>query len=74
MVGFIKGDSSATYTTFRGGGILANYDKELWNKIIAHLESTDFSMGFKPFDTLYTDYCISSTIYLLYDSLQILPC
>ena len=27
MVGFNKGDSSATYTTFRGGGLLANYDK-----------------------------------------------
>ena len=33
--------------------------KELWDKIIAHLESMDFSMGFKPFDTLYTDYCIA---------------
>ena len=26
--------------------------KELWDKIIAHLESMDFSMGFKPFHTL----------------------
>lgn len=33
--------------------------KELWDKIIAHLESMDFSMGFKPFDLLYTDYCLS---------------
>ena len=28
MVGFSKGDSSAIYTSFRGGGILANYDKK----------------------------------------------
>ena len=28
-VGFSKGDSSATYTSFRGGGILANYNKQL---------------------------------------------
>ena len=34
--------------------------KELWDKIITHLESMDFSMGFKPFHTLYTDYCIFS--------------
>ena len=33
--------------------------KELWNRIIKKIESKDFSMGFKPFDTLYTDYCIS---------------
>lgn len=33
--------------------------KELWDKIIAHLESMDFPMGFKPFHLLYTDYCLS---------------
>lgn len=33
--------------------------KELWDKIIAHLESMDFSMGFKPFYTLEVDYCIA---------------
>ena len=27
-VGFSKGDSSDTYTSFRGGGILANYNKD----------------------------------------------
>ena len=31
-VGFSKGDSSATYTSFRGGGILANYNKEDYPK------------------------------------------
>ena len=30
-VGFSKGDSSATYTSFRGGGILANYNKSMKN-------------------------------------------
>ena len=33
--------------------------KELWDKIIDYLEAKDFSMGFKPFHTLYTTYCIS---------------
>ena len=33
--------------------------KELWDRIIDYLEAKDFSMGFKPFDTLYTDYCIA---------------
>ena len=33
--------------------------KELWDKIIAHIESVDYSMGFKPFYTLYTDYCLA---------------
>ena len=33
--------------------------KELWDRIIDHLEAKDFSMGFKPFHTLYTDYCIA---------------
>lgn len=33
--------------------------KELWDKIIAHLESMDYSMGFIPFHLLYTDYCLS---------------
>ena len=28
-VGFSKGDSSANYTSFRGDGILANYDKPI---------------------------------------------
>ena len=34
-VGFSKGDSSATYTSFRGGGILANYDKGEFKQTIS---------------------------------------
>ena len=34
-VGFSKGDSSATYTSFRGGGILANYDKGEFKQAIS---------------------------------------
>ena len=32
-VGFSKGDSSAIYTSFRGGGILANYDKKKYQEV-----------------------------------------
>ena len=33
--------------------------KELWNKIIAHLESVDFSKCSKPIYTIEVDYCIA---------------
>ena len=33
--------------------------KELWDRIIAHLESVDCSKCFKPFYTLEVDYCIA---------------
>ena len=33
--------------------------KELWNKIIAHLESVDFSKCSKPIYTIELDYCIA---------------
>ena len=34
-VGFGKGDSSVTYISFRGGGILANYDKGEFKQTIS---------------------------------------
>ena len=53
MVGFKESDSSATYTSLRGGGLLANYNKNGGYSVTLEINGTVAVTSKEELDNIY---------------------